>query len=141
MENIALNMLPILQSNAVTLGLGLGTISEAYYRSVEKNIGALVTNGFSAALLGLATAYGLPELGIYTSPELVTYAAMIGFNLPTLISVAAGAERIGGTSLPMGLAGAAIGLAVDASGVGISANKIVKMVGNGIQYFRNLKLK
>ncbi|MFZ2205964.1 MAG: hypothetical protein WA061_03260 [Microgenomates group bacterium] len=141
MENLALNMLPILQSNTVTLGLGLGTVSEVYYRGVEKNIGALMKNGFSAALLGLATAYGLPELGIYTSPELVTYAAMIGFNLPTLISVAAGAERMGGTSLPMGLAGAAIGLVADASGVGISANKLIKMVGNGIQYFRNLKIR
>jgi|GEM_PF-7081725 len=141
MENLALNVLPILQSNTVTLGLGLGTVSEVYYRGVEKNVGALITNAFSAALLGLATAYGLPELGIYTSPELVTYAAMIGFNLPTLISVAAGAERIGGTSLPMGLAGAAIGLMADASGVGISVNKIVKMIGNGMQYFRNLKIK
>lgn len=142
MENLALNMLPVLQSNTVTVGLGLGTVSEILYRGVaEKNVAALVKNGLSAALLGLATAYGLPELGIYTSPELVAYAAMIGFNLPTLINVATGAERMGGTSIPMGMAGAALGMAVDVSGVGISANKIIKMVGSGLQYFRSLKIK
>jgi hypothetical protein len=136
------NILPIMQSNTVTGGLILNTIGEVGYKLAEKNYLALARNGIAAALLGFAASVGLPELGLYTSPELITYAAFIGFNLPALYEVAV--ERsvdFGKSSLAYGAAGAALGGIVDYFAPTVNANAIIKMVGNGMQYFRNLKLK
>ena len=66
MENIALNVLPVLQGNGPTMGLLMNTAVEVYYRLIEKNIPALAIDVVSAAIFGSATAVLLPEFGIGT---------------------------------------------------------------------------
>lgn len=129
MENLTQTFLPLLRSNTVTIGLGMQTIAEAFYRGVaEHNTGALVADVVSAGLLGLAAGAGLPELGIQASPEIIAYAAAIGFNLPTIAKWALGAERFGSSSLPIGLTSAAAGLLLDASGIPLNVNAIARTV-------------
>lgn len=135
MEYAALNLLPILQSNAVTAGLIVNTPVEIIHRVVsERNFGAFANDVISAGMLGLATAC-LPEVGIYTSPELITYAAAIGFAIPTAIKVLTGEQRLADSSLAVSLIWAGIGGITDAIHLPISANHIAKdmlhMVGIG----------
>lgn len=135
MEYAALNLLPILQSNAVTAGLIVNTPVEAFHRVVaERDFGALAQDVIVAGLLGLATAH-LPDIGIYTSPELVAYASAIGFAIPTVFKVLTGRQRLVDSSLVIALPWAGIGGVVDALHVPINANHVAKdmlhMVGVG----------
>lgn len=135
MEYAALNLLPILQSNAVTAGLLVNTPVEIFRRAVaERDFGALIKDVVVAGVLGLATAH-LPDVGIYTSPELVAYATAIGFAIPTAVNVLKGEQEIHDTSLAISLPWAAIGGVVDALHAPISANHLAKdmlhMVGIG----------
>lgn len=128
MEYAALNLLPILQSNAVTAGLIVNTGVEAIHKIVaEKDLGGLVKDVVVAGLLGLATAH-LPEIGIYTSPELVAYASAIGFAIPTAIKVLTGEKRLVDSSFPISLLWAGIGGVTDAINLPLSANHIAKDV-------------
>lgn len=135
MEYAALNLLPILQSNAVTAGLIVNTPVEVFHRAVaERDFGALAQDVISAGLLGLAAAH-LPDIGIYTSPELIAYATAIGFAIPTVYKVLTGAQRLVDSSLVIALPWAAIGAFSDSQHIPISANHIAKdmlhMVGIG----------
>jgi hypothetical protein len=128
MEYAALNLLPILQSNAVTAGLIVNTPIEAFHRVVaEKDVVALLKDVVVAGVLGLATAH-LPDVGIYTSPELVAYASAIGFAIPTVVNVLTGKQRLQDTSLAISLPWAAIGGVVDYLHAPISANHVAKDV-------------
>ncbi|MFZ2026040.1 MAG: hypothetical protein WAV30_02010 [Microgenomates group bacterium] len=128
MEYAALNLLPILQSNAVTAGLIVNTPVEFVHRVVaERNFGAFANDVISAGMLGLATAF-LPEVGIYTSPELIAYATAIGFAIPTAIKVLTGEQRLADSSLAVSLIWAGIGGVTDAIHLPISANHIAKDV-------------
>jgi hypothetical protein len=89
----------------------------------------------AAGLLGIAASAGLPEVGIQATPEIITYAAAIGFNLPTFVSWALGNERFWSTSLPMGMAGAGIGAFTDAMQVPINANSLAKTVLHNLTHF------
>lgn len=140
MENLGQTLLPILQSNTVTIGLGLQTASEAFYRGVaEKNYGMLALDVVAAGLLGIAASAGLPEIGIQATPEIITYAAAIGFNLPTFVSWALGNERFWSTSLPMGIAGAGIGAFTDAMQVPVNVNSLAKTVLHNLAHFGNMR--
>lgn len=135
MEYAALNLLPILQSNAVTAGLIVNTGVEAIHKIVaEKDLGGLVKDVVVAGLFGLATAH-LPDVGIYTSPELITYASAIGFAVPTAIKVLTGEKRLVDSSFAISLLWAGIGGIADATHLPLSANHIAKdvlhMVGIG----------
>lgn len=136
------NILPIMRSNTVTVGLALNTIGEVGNKLAEKNYLALARNGIAAALLGVAASVVLPELGVSVSHELITYAAFIGFNLPALYEVAIKhSVELGKSSLAYGMTGAAVGGIVDYFAPAINANSLIKMVGSGVQYFRSLKIK
>lgn len=135
MEYAALNLLPILQSNAVTTALIINTPVEFVHRVIaERNFGAFANDVISAGMLGLATAC-LPEVGIYTSPELIAYASAIGFAIPTAIKVLTGEQKIEKSSLIVPLVWGVIGGVTDALHFPISANHIAKdmlhMVGIG----------
>lgn len=135
MEYAALNLLPFLQSNAVTTALILNTPVEFVHRVIaERNFGAFANDVISAGMLGLATAC-LPEIGIYTSPELIAYASAIGFAIPTAIKILTGEQKLHNSSLVVALPWAAVGAIADAVHLPISANHIAKdmlhMVGIG----------
>jgi hypothetical protein len=90
----------------------------------------------------------LPEIGIHTSPELALYAAMIGFNLPTILKVKNHDQDFAQSSLIMGAAAMALGAASDifqnvtgihsVNGISLNANQFVK---NGLHYFSSLKIR
>ena len=149
MENIALNLLPILQSNTVTMGLVANTGTEAIHRLMagKPDVAAIAEDIALATVFGAATLL-LPEIGIHTSPELALYAAMIGFNLPTILKVKNGQEQFWQSSLVMGTALAAAGAISDfaqyktgihsVDGISFNANHFLK---NGMQFFSSLRTK
>lgn len=149
MENVALNLLPILQSNTVTVGLLANTGTEVVHRLAagKPDLAAIAEDVALATVFGAATLL-LPEIGIHTSPELAFYAAMIGFNLPTILKVKNGQEEFWQSSLAMGTGLAAAGAVTDVlqyaygihsiEGISLNANQFVK---NGVQFFSSLKTK
>ncbi len=146
MENIALNVvLPLLQSNTATGAIAANTFAQLHNRVYAErfNIAGLAMDTLSAGVLGLATL-ALPEIGIHTSPELALYAAMIGFNLPTIISVARGEQRLWDTSMAMGVGGLIMGGFTDAlqfaAHIPLNANHLIKSMSATLSGIGNIKI-
>lgn len=147
MENVALNLLPLLHTNAITGGLVVNTGTEAIHKIFggKSEIPALMEDLVYAGVFGAATLL-LPEIGIHSSPELAFYAAMIGFNLPAILKVKNHEQAFSQSSLIMGTTALALGAVSDIlqnvtgthSMYGISFN-VSQFVKNGLQYFSSLK--